>query len=185
MSFKDRESFDNLWKTSQRNTTIQKYLSFYLGFETVRLVPLFRSWALGWRVLTVLSLQTYYTAMLVGYTSQWYQPLFSAYLNKYKNAAKSDLFDIQDEKKKYFMIDTSQYMNYSLSDVSDEYHVNHGPQPIGEAMDSSYLAEVDKFLRGEPNNLKGHKRFLDYDFEFSDKSFPSADKVADLMHKKN
>ena len=51
-------------------------------------------------------------------------------------------------------------------------------------MDSSYLAEVDKFLRGEHNNLKGHKRFYDYPFQFIDKSFPDADKVSDLMHKK-
>lgn len=50
-------------------------------------------------------------------------------------------------------------------------------------MDSSWLVEVDKFLNNEENNLKGHKRFYDYDFVFIDKSFPTADKVADLMHK--
>ena len=42
--------------------------------------------------------------------------------------------------------------------------------------------EVDKFLNNEENDLKGHKKFLNYDFEFIDKSFPSAEKVRDLMH---
>lgn len=50
-------------------------------------------------------------------------------------------------------------------------------------MDSSYLVEVDRFLRGEENNLKDHKMFYNYPFEFADKSFPTADKVSDLMHK--
>jgi len=44
--------------------------------------------------------------------------------------------------------------------------------------------EVDKFLSGEENNLKGHKLFYDYPFEFVDKSFPSAEKVAALMQGK-
>ena len=52
-------------------------------------------------------------------------------------------------------------------------------------MDSSYLSEVDKFLTGEENKLKDHKRFYNYPFELMDKSFPSAEKVADLMHKKD
>jgi len=51
-------------------------------------------------------------------------------------------------------------------------------------MDSSWLVEVDKFLSGEEHNLKGQKRFLDYGFDLKDKSFPSAEKVSDLMHRK-
>jgi len=49
-------------------------------------------------------------------------------------------------------------------------------------MDASWLNEVDKFLKGEPNNLKGHKRYLNYPYELLDKSFPSGDMAADLMH---
>jgi hypothetical protein len=45
--------------------------------------------------------------------------------------------------------------------------------------------EVDKFLRGEENHLKDHKTFYNHPFEFKDKSFPTADKVYDLMHKKD
>jgi len=47
------------------------------------------------------------------------------------------------------------------------------------------LTEVDKFLNNEPNDLKNHKRFYNYDFQFIDKSFPSAEKVADMMHKRD
>lgn len=32
-------------------------------------------------------------------------------------------------------------------------------------MDSSYLTEMDKFLAGEENSLKDHKRFYNYPFE--------------------
>ena len=43
---------------------------------------------------------------------------------------------------------------------------------------------MDKFLRGEENNLKGHKRYLDYNFNLMDKSFPTAEATASLMHGK-
>jgi hypothetical protein len=42
---------------------------------------------------------------------------------------------------------------------------------------------MDKFLKGEENNIKDHKKFYNYNFELMDKSFPSSDAVADLMHK--
>ena len=41
---------------------------------------------------------------------------------------------------------------------------------------------MDKFLRGEENNLKNHKRYLNYDFTHIDKSFPTAEAVSSLMH---
>ena len=75
-------------------------------------------------------------------------------------------------------------MNYTNKDLGDEYHAHHGPQPDGDSLDSSYLVEVDKFLRGEPNHLKEHKRFYNYDFTFIDKSFPSSEKAAELIHGK-
>ena len=105
-------------------------------------------------------------------------------MKKYNQHAKGDIYDIDDDKKKYFYIDTSEYMNYTNADLSDDHHVNHGAQPEGEAMDSTYLVEVDKFLRGEENNMKAHPMYKDYPYEFLDKSFPSADAVKDMMHKK-
>ena len=111
--------------------------------------------------------------------------MMGAYFRKYAGQAKNDVFDIKDPKKSYFYIDTSSYMNYDNKSLGDQYHVSHGPQPEGEAMDSSYLTEVDKFLRGEENNLKAHKKFLNYPYEFQDKSFPSADAVKEMMSKKD
>jgi hypothetical protein len=45
------------------------------------------------------------------------------------------------------------------------------------------MVEVDKFLRGEPNNLKEHKNYINYQYEFIDKSFPTSEKVHELFHK--
>ena len=59
-------------------------------------------------------------------------------MRKYDSAAKTDLFDINDEKKAYFYIDDSQYMNYTNADLSDEYHCEHGPQPEGESLNASW-----------------------------------------------
>merc|ERR550514_70043 len=111
-------------------------------------------------------------------TAAMYGPVMGAYFRKYSKSVKRDVLEIQDPKKQYFYIDTSQYMNYTNADLSDQYHVHHGPQPEGDALDSSWLSEVDKFLKGEDNSLKQHKKFYDYNYEFIDKSFPSAEKVA-------
>ena len=46
------------------------------------------------------------------------------------------------------------------------------------------MAEMDKFLRGEENSLKEHKRYLNYDFNLMDKGFPTADAASSLMHGK-
>ena len=107
-----------------------------------------------------------------------------AFLKKYNSYARNDAFAITDPKKEYFYIDTSEYMNYSNKTLGDEYHCSHGAQPEGEAMDSSYLVEVDKFLRGEENSMKDHPKYKNYPYEYQDKSFPSADAVKDMMHAK-
>ena len=72
-------------------------------------------------------------------------------------------------------------MAYGYKDLGHDYHVNHGPQPEGEAMDSSWLTELGKFLRCEDNKLKEHKNFVNYQYEYIDKSFPTAEKAQDLM----
>jgi hypothetical protein len=65
--------------------------------------------------------------------------------------------------------------------MNGEYHAHHGPQPDDEAMDSSWLAELDKFLSGQENNLKEHKMYVDYNFQYKDKSYPTSDMAHDLM----
>ena len=41
---------------------------------------------------------------------------------------------------------------------------------------------MDKFLRGEDNKLKEHKNFMNYEYEYLDKSFPTVEKAHDLFH---
>lgn len=49
-------------------------------------------------------------------------------------------------------------------------------------MDSSWLSELDKFLKGEENHLKEHRHFINYPYEYIDKSFPTPEKAHELMH---
>ena len=88
---------------------------------------------------------------------------------------------LKDDIVQPFQIDTSQYMNYNFHDLGHEYHAHHGPQPDGEALDSTWLTELDKFLRGEDNKLKEHKNFINYKYEYLDKSFPSVEAAHHLF----
>ena len=75
-------------------------------------------------------------------------------------------------------------MSYTNEDLAHEHgHANHGPQPDSEAVDSSWLTELDNFLGGRPHHLKEHKKFLTYPYEYKDKSFPSAEMAHDLINK--
>lgn len=73
-------------------------------------------------------------------------------------------------------------MNYTFKDLGHDYHANHGPQPDGEAADSSWLYQLDKFLKGEENQLKEHKNFVNYKFDYIDKSFPTSEAVHSVFH---
>lgn len=73
-------------------------------------------------------------------------------------------------------------MNYEFEDLGHEHHANHGPQPDGEALDNTWLHEVNKFLRSEPNKLKEHKNFVNYTYEYLDKSFPTVEAAHDLFN---
>lgn len=48
-------------------------------------------------------------------------------------------------------------------------------------MDSTWFVELDKFLNGEESKIKEHKNWVNYEFQFKDKSFPSGDMARDLM----
>ena len=178
----DRERLSNLYKAFYRNRGLAWGAGFWLGFETVNRVGYFKRMAVGWKALSLLGSAYLYKNVFQYYNGQTYGPLLSAFFRKYTNVSKADKFAITDRKREYFEIDTSEYMNYGYEDLGHDYHVNHGPQPDGEAMDSSWLSELDKFLRSEDNKLKEHKNFVNYNYDFIDKSFPSAEKVHDLMH---
>lgn len=73
-------------------------------------------------------------------------------------------------------------MAYTEDDLGGIHrHSNHGPQPDGEAKDASYLTELDAFLDGKPNHLKDHPRFLNYNFEYKDKSYPTLEQAKELI----
>jgi hypothetical protein len=141
-------------------------LGLYLGWETSKFVPKIKAMAPGWRFLAIVGTGWAYKNLMCQYWSAQYRPVMGAFLKKYNSHARTDAFAINDDKKKYFYIDTSEYMNYSNKTLGDEYHCSHGAQPEGEAMDSSYLVEVDKFLRGEENSMKAHPKYKDYPYEF-------------------
>ena len=183
MTLKDRTTFEALYKTMNRNNSIALFTSLVLGFETAMRAPRVRNYAWGWKLVWTVLFGYGYKTLFNSQTAQMYGPTMKALLRKYGDHSKTDLFAINDDKKKYFYIDTSEYANYSNATLGDEHHCNHGPQ--SEPMDASWLTEVDKFLAGEENHLKDHPKFLSkYTYTFKDKSFPSQDAAADLMHGK-
>jgi hypothetical protein len=183
VQIEDREKLDSLYKTHVRNNRLAWFGGLYLGMEAVRSFHYFKTMASGWRFVSVLGLGYVAHAGLMDYTSQVHAPIIGAYLRKYKNSVKSDLLEIKDAKKAYFVIDDSQYMSYTNATLGDNHHADHGPQPEGEALANTYQQEVDAFLAGEENNLKGHHLYLDYPFEFKDKSFPTTEAVSELFNR--
>merc|ERR1719498_1789918 len=183
LSLEDRTKMSNLYHTQVRNNRISWFFGGWLAFEMIRMDSYFAKMAKGWKAVSWFGLSFLVKSLMMYQTSSMYGPMTGAYFRKYKADVKSELFHIHDKKKEYFYIDTSQYMNYTVEDLTDESHCHHGPQPEGETLDSSWLVEVDKFLKGEENHLKDHKKFYNYPFELKDKSFPSASAVSDLMHK--
>lgn len=181
VAVEDREKLDRLYKAYTRNKGLAWAAGLWLGFETVSRVAYFRGMAFGWKALSLIATGFLYKSAIQYFNGNTYGPLLSAYFRKYQAVAKPDTFAITDRKREYFEIDTSSYMNYTHSDL-EHAHVHHGPQPDGEVMDSTWLSELDKFLRGEENNLKQHKNFVNYNYEYLDKSFPTSEKVHDLMH---
>jgi len=177
----DRERLDRLYKAFQRNRGLAWAAGAWLGFETVTRVGYFSKMAVGWKALSLFGAAFLFKNAIQYQNGQTYGPLLSAYFRKYSKFVKADKFDITDRKREYFDIDTTEYMAYGYEDLGHEYHINHGPQPDGEAMDSSWLSELDKFLRGEDNKLKEHKSFANYNYEYLDKSFPTAEKVSEVM----
>ena len=132
--------------------------------------------AFGWKTLSFFAMAQVFKAPLNYYAANTYSPLIGAYLRKYQEVSANDAFEISDRKREFYQIDTSSYMTYteeSLRADGQHMHVNHGPQPDGEAQDSSWLTELDKFLSNEPNDLKSHPKYFASEYTLTDKSFPS------------
>eukprot|EP00347_Sterkiella_histriomuscorum_P005532 403356254 len=180
----DRERLQRLYDSFNRNRFLAWFTGVWVGAEVVSRMACFKKMAIGWRLLSLAGTAWSVKTAIQFYNGLHYGPLFSAYFRKYQGSAKQDLFEISDRKREYYNIDTTQYMNYTNEDLGHDYHANHGPQPDGEALDSTWLVEVDKFLRGEENKLKEHKFFVNYQYEYLDKSYPTAEAAHELFHKK-
>jgi len=148
-------------------------------------IKILNKMASGWRMLSFLATGFLFKQVFNYYSSQTYAPLITAYMRRYESAIKGDMFEMTDRKREYYLIDDSQYMNYTEEDLKDMHmHANHGNQPDGEVLDSSYLVEVNKFLDGEKNDLKSHNKFVNWNYEFKDKSFPTPEAAKELIEGK-
>ena len=183
MSYDDRENFARLYWAQRRCSLLATAAGAFVGFEVVSRHPYFRGMAAGWRLCSLFAVG--YTAKTVFnmWNARTYGPLIGAYLRKYDDFAATDSFEITDRKREFYQIDDSQYMNYTEEDLTDHRHVSHGPQPDGVAKDSSWLEQLDLFLDGKENTLKEHPRYLKYEYEFMDKSFPTLEQAKDLITK--
>lgn len=178
----DRDRLQRLFHAVNRNFYLNWFAGVWVGAEVVSRMACFRQMAVGWRLLSLAGIALATKSALGLYQGRYYGPVLTAYFRKYEKFAKADPFEIQDRKREYFHIDTSQYMSYTNEDLGHDYHVNHGPQPDGEALDSSWLVEVDKFLRGEPNSLKEHRNFAgNFPYEYIDKSYPTVEAAHELF----
>ena len=130
MTLEDRERVAHLYKTMCRNNSLAWFGGLWLGCEAVCADRYLRRMAVGWRFLSCLGIASVCKGLFMSYSSGLYAPTFGAYFRKYQSSVQRDLWDIRDQKKEYFYIDTSQYMNYTNESIGDGVHTHHGPQPV-------------------------------------------------------
>lgn len=126
----DRQKLDRIYASYRRNSWMAWGAGLWLGMETVLRCQCFKKMAVGWRALSMFGAAWAYKTGFSAYNGMTYGPLMAAFFRKYSEAAKPDPFQINDRKREYFYIDTSNYMNYTPEDLGHEYHTNHGPQPV-------------------------------------------------------
>ncbi len=185
MSYKDRTEMMALFKAQARVSGMSTFLGLFIGASVITKDSYFKKVASGWKICTLLGCAALTNMLVCQYYGRTYGPLIGSYLRKYQNVSASDAWEIRDRKREYYQIDDSQYMAYTEETMDEVHrHSNHGPQPDGEAKDASYLTELDAFLDGKPNALKEHPRFLNFAFEFKDKSYPTLEQAKDLIEGK-
>ena len=142
MAIEDRTKMSHLYHTMLRNNRISWFVGLWGAFELVTKDAYLKKLALGWKGVNIFLLGYLFKSVLMSWSSSMYGPVMGAYLRKYQGSSvKTDLFHIKDVKKEYFYIDTSEYMNYGIKDLGDEYHTHHGPQPVSidKIFDSIYF----------------------------------------------
>lgn len=182
MSYEDRTNMMALVQATNRVVYLGWGAGLMVSATAITRVPYLAGMASGWRLLSFLGVAACTKGLVQSYYGKTYGPLIGAYLRKYQGAGTTDQFEIRDRKREFYQIDDSAYTAYSEKDFDWLHaHANHGPQPDGMVLDASYLKEVDAFLAGKPNNLKGHPRFLDFNFQFKDKSYPTVEAAEALI----
>ena len=166
-----------------RAQNFANFAGLWMGVEAALRVKRIRALPIGLRVLAGFGCGFAVREAFNLYNSRTYGPLLCAYFKKYSEHARKDLFDIKDEKRGWFYVDTRQYMNYDFEDLGHEYHAHHGPQPEGEEFNQSWLTEMSKYLKGQPNEFKSHPNYINYDFEFEERRVPTASDVRDIFEK--
>lgn len=183
MTYEDRENMIKLWSAQRRVTGLAWGFGFLVASYAITKAPQLKSMALGWRCCSFLGVALVTKMACSTYNARTYGPLIGGYLRKYQDVGATDAWEIRDRKREYYQIDDSQYMAQSEEEATQNIHrhANHGPQPEGECLDATYLRELDAFLDGKANHLKDHPRFLNYEYEFKDKSYPTLEQAKDLI----
>ena len=181
MSYKDRCEMQALFAAQSRINSIGWFSGMFAGAFVLTHDPIVRKWAYGWRGVTFLATAALVKVAACQFYARTYGPLIGSYFRKYQDKSATDAWEIRDRKREFYQIDDTQYMAYEEKDVDIHRHANHGPQPDGEAKDASYLTELDAFLDGKENHLKDHPRFLNYNYTFKDKSYPTLDQAKALI----
>lgn len=89
-----------------------------------------RSCAKGWQFVQWFFLSFVLKESMMSWSGSHYNPVMGAIFRKHSHNIKHDLLEIHDDKKRFFQIDDSQYMNVTNAELSDEFHGDHGPTPV-------------------------------------------------------
>ena len=130
LEIEDRNKMSHMYHSMVRNNRISWFVGAWAGFELVTKDAWLKKLALGWKGLNWFALSFLIKSTLMYASSSMYAPVMGAYFRKYKDSVKQEMFHIHDAKKDNFYIDTTQYMNYTVKDLHDGYHTEHGPQPV-------------------------------------------------------
>ena len=132
LPFRDRDAFKKLYESYKYRSKINMVIALALSAHFHMQVPYLRKLAVGWRFLTFLGGTLTGKICLEMASSKYRGDSLSAYLKLYYRHTRNELWKIQDEKREWFEIDTSYYMNYDYEDVKKmgKGHVNYSARPV-------------------------------------------------------
>ena len=182
LTWQDREDLSGLYKSAYRTKGLVFFSSAYVAFEIFNRIARLSKMGLGTKLVGGFIATCLIAGQVYDYSfNKYYGPMFAAFYKKYESHARADIHDIDDEKREWFEIDTSQYMNYDHDDLhhSDQHYESHnGPQPDGDVMNGTWFREMDKYLKGEESTIKEHPMWNHYEYEFFDKGgWPTSEDI--------